>query len=258
VLERARVILADAAALMREASDAVHAIRGPLRIGAMEVLSLDVLPAALTALVAAHPDVVPSCFEQPPEQLLRGVARGELDVGFTVGGAPSEALRRHVLGTSPAVVVCGREHPLAPTGSGRATRADFLSHPWVVPRFFADPPGSRPIDQFPDERLARPVGATIELLRSGVELVAGGRFLGCFPAITIRRELAEGRLVRLRGHPAIPAFELAAYERARGAGSPTVRAVIEAVQRAVRRSPESASPRAGTPRARRAHRPALR
>lgn len=229
VLERARHILEEADSLTRDAATASGAIEGPLRIGAMEVFSIELLPTALTRLVTAHPAVVPNVFEMAPEALLAALGRGLLDVGFSVGDAPADGVTRHVLGRSPAYVVCGRGHPFYPKGA--ASRAEIADATWVVPRFFAAPYAPA-IDQYPDAPAPRRIGATIELLQTGIELVAGGLYLGCFPEISIRRELATKRLRRVRGAPSIPAFELAVFERTRTSGSPAVAALVQ-VMRAV-------------------------
>ncbi|MFO0747138.1 MAG: LysR family transcriptional regulator [Myxococcota bacterium] len=234
VLERARKILDEADSLARDATAAAGAIRGPLRIGAMEVFSIELLPVALTRLVAEHPEIVPHVFEMPPDQIATALARGLLDVGFSIGSAVADGVVRHVLGQSPGYVVCGRGHAFHATG--RATAQALAEAAWVVPRFFAEPHAPA-IDQFPDARLPRRVAATIELLQSGIELVAGGAFVGCFPEVSIRKDLAAGRLRRIRGGPAVPPFELAVLERARTSGSPAAAALVRTMGAVLRERP---------------------
>jgi hypothetical protein len=48
--------------------------------------------------------------------------------------------------------------------------------------------------------------------------------------VSIRRELAERRLKRLRGAPSVPAFELAVFTRRGTSPSPVVEALIERVR----------------------------
>ena len=81
------------------------------------------------------------------------------------------------------------------------------------------------------------VGATIELLQAGVSLVGGGGYLGCFPEISIRRELADGRLRSLRGGPPIAPFELGVFTRRRTAPSPSVEALIAVLREVLRERP---------------------
>lgn len=222
VLERCRRVLAEAESLKRDALSASGEIRGELRVGAMEVFSIELLPTAVTRLVRAHPGVVPLVYELGPDDLVQALDRGQLDVGFTTGGAGTDGVQRDVLGRSPACVVAGRSHPLYRRRDGRASQ--LRAHAWVVPRLFTRPAGPM-LDQFPDGEHPRQVGATIELLQAGIALACGGEYLGCFPEISIRRELADGRLRRLQRAPAVPPFELSVFTPRRTAPSPAVEAL---------------------------------
>jgi DNA-binding transcriptional LysR family regulator len=223
VLEHCQRVLEEVESLRRDAATAAGAIEGELRIGAMEVFSIEVLPVAVARLVAAHPRVIPMIHEMVPSDMIQALERGLLDVGFGVGDESARGVVRDVLGSSPACVVCGPGHPRFVRGSLRAS--DLAALPWVVPRFLGRPPFPA-LDQFPDDRQPRVIGATIELLQAGVTLACSGRYLGCFPEISIRRELAEGRLRVLRGAPAIAPFDLAVFTRRRTTPSPSVEALI--------------------------------
>src|SRR5262249_3413838 len=146
-LERCRQILAGVDAIPRELGEARGAVAGELRIAAMEVFSLDLLPAALGRLVREHPRLVPLTYEMTPDMMERHIADGSIDVGFTIGGSGAPGVAYETLGTSRGVVVCGRVHPLH--RSGRVTRADLDRHPFVVPRFFQRP-HLPSLDQFPE------------------------------------------------------------------------------------------------------------
>lgn len=223
VLERCRRMLEEAESIKRDALAAAGDLRGELRIGAMEVFSIELLPTALTRLVAAHPGVVPLVYEMGPDDLVQALERGLLDVGFSIGGAETGAVQRDVLGKSAACVVAGKGHPLYRTRDGRSSR--LQAHDWVVPRLFGRP-AFPALDQFPDPSQPRRVGATIELLQAGIALTCSGRYLACFPEVSIRRELADGRLRRLQRGPAVPAFELAVFTRRRTARSPAGEALV--------------------------------
>jgi DNA-binding transcriptional LysR family regulator len=228
VLGHCRAIFAEVEALKRRASSEATAIGGELRIGAMEVFSIALLPTALGALVKAHPQVEPQVYEMSPDDMARALDRGSLDVAFTIGGSASSEIDRQVLGTSRACVVCGPTHPLA--RRPRVSRRELEAHTWIVPRFFGRPllPA---VDQYPDAAAPRRVGATIELLQTGITLTAEGPFLACFPEISIRRELESGRLRELVGGPRVPAFELAVLSPKNAAESPTIDALVAEMRR---------------------------
>jgi DNA-binding transcriptional LysR family regulator len=197
-------------AMQRALEKAQALVAGPLRVGAMEVFSIYLLPVALCGLVERHPDVVPSCFEMLPQVMERMVLGGELDVGFTIGGGGARGIDYRTVGTSRGVLVCGPQHALYEAGKIR--KGDLSRHPFVVPRFFGR--DHLPvIDQFPEDRHPRQVGATIELLQMGVRMVASGTYLGYFPEVTVWQLLDDGSLRELRGISLGPPFELCALTR---------------------------------------------
>ena len=156
---------------------------------------------------------------------MQRLERGLLDVGFSIGGHPTAGVQREVLGHSEAVVVCGPGHPLY-ASRGRAPSLEVLARSaWVVPRFMDQAPAPA-LDQFPDQQWPRRVGATIELLQAGIQLVCGGAYLGCFPEISVRRELADGRLRSVRRGAPIPPFELALFTRRKTVPSPSIEALV--------------------------------
>jgi DNA-binding transcriptional LysR family regulator len=223
--------LLDQAALVREhAAGRSDRLRGEVRVLAMEAFSPFVLPRAIARVVREHPDLVTKTYESIPERMVELVGAGRADVAFTIGHPKSPAVRVIPLGVSPGVLVCGKSHPLR--RRRRVGAADVARFPSVVPRFWgAEHLPS--LDQFPDETWPRKIGATIELLRMGVALVEEGAFLGYFPEIAIRQELASGALVRLSSPAATP-FSLVAMVPASGAKSAAT-ALIEAVRGALRK-----------------------
>ncbi|MBL8912573.1 MAG: LysR family transcriptional regulator [Archangium sp.] len=227
VLERARKILEEAESLKRDAATASGEIKGELRIAAMEVFSISLLPAALTRLVEKHPGVVPLVYEFVPADMVGALERGLLDVAFTVGTFESAGIDREVLGSSRACVVSGKQR-------NRVSAKVLAGERWVVPSFFGKPQALS-IDQFPDETHRRRVGGTIELLQAGIRLTAGGQFLGCFPEISIRRELKAKALHLVPGAPRVPPFELTVLTRKSVVPSPAVSVLIEFMRAELRR-----------------------
>jgi len=210
LLRRAQAALAQVDAIRSDLDDLDAKVAGELRIGAMEVFSLRALPRALAELVAHHSAVVPQAFEMHPEAIQRHVADGSLDVGFTIGRSMCRGVRAEVLGSSAGRIVCGRAHPLF--RAQRIGAADLARYPFVVPRFFQRE-HLPALDEFPDDRYTRRVGATIELLQMGVELVLAGKLLGCFPSISIEHLVKSKELAVLSGLRGLPRFELLALTR---------------------------------------------
>jgi DNA-binding transcriptional LysR family regulator len=225
-LERCRRILDDVDHLGADLGGGSERPAGPLRIGAMEVFSIELLPAAIADVVSIHPEVVPLSYEMIPQRMIERLVAGELDVGFTIGASPLPGMAMRPLGTSSGVLVCGRRHPLA--SKRRVGPRDLQEHASVVPRFFGleHLPS---LDQFPDDRYPRRVGATIELLQMAVELVARGRYLGYFPEISVRSHLRSGRLRALRGVTGAEPFRLHAMHRAGASPPPAAEVLIDRV-----------------------------
>jgi DNA-binding transcriptional LysR family regulator len=224
LLAHAGRVLDEMEALQAGLDGVQGAVRGELRIGAMEVFSNHLLPAALARIVRKHPEVVPLSYEMVPERMEHLVTQGTLDVAFTIGGGSSRDVHYRSLGRCRGALVCGRTHPLY--RSGRVTPAKLAAHPFVVPRFLGME--HMPVlDQYPEDRSARQVGATIELLQMGIQLVMDGAYLGYFPEISIRHLLRDGRLRIVRGPPAGRPFELRALTRRARHPKPAALALIE-------------------------------
>jgi DNA-binding transcriptional LysR family regulator len=235
VLRRAREVLSQVDAIPRDLDELASTVSGDLRIGAMEVFSIRALPNAISALVAKFPNVVPLAYEMHPESLERHLAEGLLDVGFTIGPASSHRdIRSEPLGTSPARIVCGRSHPLY--AQARITRPGLSVHPFVVPRFFQRE-HLPSLDQFPEARYPRRVGATIELLQMMVELTLAGSYLGYFPEISVAHHLATGDLRSLRGLKNLPDFDLRALTRAGVAPKRSALLLVRQIQSSLPRLP---------------------
>lgn len=224
LLRRCENIFAELEQLHANLEEQASGLRGDVRIAAMEVFSIELLPRALAKVVAQHPEVRPQSFEMPPARMESLLIDGRVEVGFTIGGTERVGIHYEELGRSTPVLVCGASHPLF--GRKRIRQRDLKSHPFVVPSFLGD--DSAPLDQFPMSRI---VGATIELLQMGVQLVIEGAYLGYFPEVSIRAALDDGRLWRLRGVRGAEPFVLRALRREGAPERPVVREVIDAVRR---------------------------
>jgi DNA-binding transcriptional LysR family regulator len=230
-LHHARGVLQGVDELGADLAGAASTPRGPLRVAAMEVFSADLLPRALSALVAKHPAVIPQCYEMIPQRMTELLVAGELDIAFTIGATAMPGIELHALGVSRGALVCGKRHPLYATR--KVTSKDLLRYPSVVPKFLgAEHLPS--LDAFPEERAPRLVGATIELLQMGIGLVLHGQYMGFFPEICVRHHLKDGSLRALRGAPVGAPFKLQALTRAGVSQKPATTLLINEVKRTVK------------------------
>jgi DNA-binding transcriptional LysR family regulator len=247
LLERCTRVFAELDDLSATLAGRQGVIEGELRIGAMEVLSIALLPRALGVLMKAHPRLFPSCHELAPLAIAQAVREGRLDVGLTIGGGSEPGLTSHELGRSPGVLVCGRAHPLH--GCRRVRARDLAVHASVVPRFLGLE-HLPPIDQFPDTEWPRRVGASIELLQMGIALVETGAALGYFPEISVRASLATGALFALGGLPPRAPFVLRALTPVGAPSRHAVSALLDALRAELRQASRSRAQKKLQPRPR--------
>jgi DNA-binding transcriptional LysR family regulator len=239
LLARCERIFGELTSLRAELAGGDAPIEGELRVAAMEVLSIELLPRALASLVRAHPRLRPSVFEMVPEAMCSTLLEGRIEVGLTIGGNAGDGIDAHEIGRCDGVLVCGRSHPLY--AKKRVVAKDVLRHPSIVPRFlgFEHAPV---LDQFPENDWPRRVGATIELLQMGVRLAEEGAGLGYFPIISVRSQLEDGRLRALAGLPRRSPFVLRAFTRAGAPTRPVVRLLIEELRTLVHDALEPPKP----------------
>jgi DNA-binding transcriptional LysR family regulator len=231
LFERAKRIFSEVEGVKDDIAELGEGLAGRLRVGAMEVFSMSLLPRALGAFLADAPAVIVHCHEMVPERMEPLLVDGKLDVAFTVGGAASPRIKKATLGMSPAVVVVGKQHPLY--AKKRVTAKDIERHAWVIPRFLGLE-HLPPIDQYPDDVLPRRAGVTIELMQMAISLVVEAALVGTFPAVSVRRAVAASELRILAGAPVGPPFELNALTFAEAPRRRAVEALVAAVEKTVR------------------------
>jgi DNA-binding transcriptional LysR family regulator len=193
--------------IRRDLDEADTVLRGDLRIATNEVFSIFLLPSALGRMVREHPRLTPRCFQMGPEQIQHGLVNGELDLGLTVGSETLKGVSTEVIAECPGVLVCGINHPLYEAGT--VAPQDLLDYPSVVPRHWQQDYLTH-IDQFPDGRMPRRIGATTELMQLGVQLCVEGAYLGYFPEVAIGCQIRHSELKVLDGLPTGRPFRLKA------------------------------------------------
>ncbi|MEV0412359.1 LysR family transcriptional regulator [Streptomyces sp. NPDC050448] len=107
---------------------------GELRIGAFPTAMRGLLPRALAALRAGHPELRPRVREQEPEDSMVAVVRGDLDLALAIDWhnkrmpVPAELTRTHVLDDSCDIAVPAG-HRLA--DRDRISLSDFAADDWI-------------------------------------------------------------------------------------------------------------------------------
>ncbi|MBK7865105.1 MAG: LysR family transcriptional regulator [Archangiaceae bacterium] len=233
LLARAERIFGELDSLRAELEGRDAQLTGELRIAANEVLSIELPPTALAALLVAHPQLRVSTHEMVPEAMVTALREGRVDVGLTIGGRTATGIAAHELGRSEGVLVCGASHPLR--GKRRVTARDLQEHVSIVPRFLGLE-HLPTLDQFPDQLWPRKVGLTIELLQMGIRLAEEGAGLGYFPRVTVRQALAAKRLWSLGGLPPREPFVLRALTREGVTVRPSVRALLDQLTLRIRKA----------------------
>jgi DNA-binding transcriptional LysR family regulator len=216
--------------MRRELDDAENSIRGEVRIGANEVFSTFLLPHSLARMVQEHSGFTPRCYEMIPNQIEHGLSEGTLDLGFTLGEAVRDDVVTELVDSSQGILVCGVDHPLYE--KGRVSAEDLQTYASVVPEFFGQEylPA---IDQFPEAQYPRRLGATVELMQMGVQMVMDGAFLGYYPEVSIRCHLRHGTLKELEGLAPGKPFELRAAYRAGTKPRAAVQMVIDQLRQTI-------------------------
>ncbi|MFE2022316.1 LysR family transcriptional regulator [Streptomyces sp. NPDC059499] len=133
LLPLARRILADAETARHEVQELVQLRRGRIRLGATPSICTGLLPDMLRAFHDLHPGVQLLIEEGGSHDLVRGLARGALDLAFLVLPLPaaSPALTTVELLQEDLVVLSSPARP-APGHQGRVRIADLADEPMVM------------------------------------------------------------------------------------------------------------------------------
>ena len=135
LVEPARQLLQQAAALTARARDAARGELGHIRLGFVSTIGYGPLPGWLRAFREAHPGITVELREATGDVQLEAFAQHELDAGFLLhapGIAPLPSLQRLSLGVEPLLLALPESMP------PRTTPARLLREPLVIfPRAIA-------------------------------------------------------------------------------------------------------------------------
>jgi DNA-binding transcriptional LysR family regulator len=184
LLKHARLILSQSARLREELGVYAGGAAGNVRLLANTNASTEFLPEALSAFLAANPQVTVDLEERLSDEIVALIAEGVGDIGIVAGTVDMGRLQTFPFRSDRFVVVAAAGHPLA--GRGKVAFAEVLGFDFVgldrssaLQRFLAGK--------------ATPLGQALRLrvqLRSFdavCQLVSAGVGIGVAPLTTARR-----------------------------------------------------------------------
>lgn len=179
------------------------------------------IEAALAQFCEKAPDVILTVVTKPPNELLRDVLSGHVQVAIASFPRQALGLAYDDLYVENHLFFCGSKHPLFPRDDAEIDISEVRLHRLVARGYW----GARDMKIFaiPAPR------AIVSDMEAEARLILSGHFLGYLPEHYARRFVEEGRLRALRpdlfGYRAV--FQLA-YNPAK-ARRPVVAAMIHAI-----------------------------
>jgi DNA-binding transcriptional LysR family regulator len=234
LVDHAEVLLARMEEAEGELQDAAGTVHGRVRLASLQTPLLSIVPPAIAALRARHPDVRVELVEMEPELSLPALALGEFDAAIAeeYDDQPRprfDALEREPLCRDDIVLILPLDHPLA-AGGGPVALADLADEGWVSPH--AD-------TQFAQTQLrsCRRLGGFEPDVRHRandiailIALVAAGEGVGTLPGLA-----SAGRDGRVAVRPiagAVLGRTIHAYARRSALGRPAIGALFTALRAA--------------------------
>jgi len=228
LLERARVVLAEAAGAAEAARAAALFPAPPLRIGFVGHGAAELTTPILRALEAASPGLAVELVRHDFTDVTGGLAAGAVDAAFLWAPVPHPALSVEPLFAEPRVVLVPRDHPLV--RAGEVTLADLARLQCIVAHGADDDAVLAAWSDFHSARVLpdgtrRPIGAAVRNAEEEFEAVAAGRGARPVPASTA--DFFSHPAVAAVPAPALPPATCALGWRtgAPPAALPTIRAV---------------------------------
>ncbi|HXA41103.1 MAG TPA: LysR substrate-binding domain-containing protein [Phenylobacterium sp.] len=227
LLKHARAMLAQSAQLREDLSAFAGGFTGEVRLLANTNALTEFLPEALSAFLAAHPQVSVDLEERLSDEIVGLVAEGAADVGIVAGTVEVGALATYPFRSDRFVVVTPADHALAGRGSVRF--AEVLDYDLVgldraasLQRFLAGKAA----------REGRPLRLRVQLrsFDAVCRMVECGVGVGVVPATTAARAAMTMRLGRVELADDWSARELTIVVRADAELRPYARALVESLR----------------------------
>ncbi len=191
---RAQGILRAADELLAEVRASGALERGSLRIGATDVLAINLLPRVLARFRQRHPGIRTAVEVEGSRGLARRVAAGELDLALVT--LPIEQVELHMreVDREPMRFVAAPDHPLA---RRRVTLAQLAAEP-MIHHQGASVTRQEVTAVFRVHGLEPQVAMEVSSPEAMKELVALGLGIAPLSRSQFARECAQGKLVALR------------------------------------------------------------
>jgi LysR family transcriptional regulator, hydrogen peroxide-inducible genes activator len=229
LLERMRMLVADAAALQRAATQVADPLAGQLRIGVIPTISPYLVPLLVGPVREAFPKLRPIWMEQPTPVIRRALHDGSLDAALVALEAEYGTVDHEVLGTDSFLFAAPKGHRL---GRGRAPLSiSCLKHEDVL--LLEDGHCMRDqVQSFCQELHEHDAGVRATSLTTLAQMVAGGLGVTLLPQLAVAQENAHGRLsCRTFAEPA-PARTIVLVWRRHSAWAEPMREISEVMRRA--------------------------
>lgn len=189
VLELARGILVQVTDL--EALTTPEELRGRLRIGASAPVGSYALPGLCADFMRMHPGVRIELRIMPSHEVMDGLRKLALDIGFVGSPVNSSYLDADPWLRDPLVICCAPGNPLATAGP--VPLASLSSERWVLEKTLSSERIS-----FTVEALKHFSSVDVVLETDSIEAikraVARGAGLACLSRLTVEEEIARGDL----------------------------------------------------------------
>ena len=186
LLQHARIILAEVERLRDNLSAYAGGLAGQVKLLSNTNALTEFIPEALSAFLAAHPQVSVNLEERLSDEIVGLIAEGVGDIGIVAGTVDTGRLETFPFRSDRFVLVVPRGHALA--GRAAISFADVLDHDFVgldrasaLQRFLAEKAG----------RLGRPLKLRVQLrsFDAVCRMVECGVGLGIVPETTARRAM---------------------------------------------------------------------
>jgi DNA-binding transcriptional LysR family regulator len=174
--------------------------RGRVSIAVLPSIAATILPAVLSAVAKAFPEVDITIHDVLQDRAVALVRNGVVDFAITTQAASFAELDYDEIGSDPFFLVCPRHHPLARLRD--LTWREIAGHPFVAlssttsVRRFAD------VALGQAEVVIRP-RYEVEQIPSAVALVAAGLGVTALPALTLSMFNNKGVVMRPIGEPIV-------------------------------------------------------
>jgi DNA-binding transcriptional LysR family regulator len=232
LLARATTVLAEIDAARRELEGLAEAV-GPVRLGAFASAGAALVPAALSTLARAHPQLEVTLREGTTPTLIRALRTGAIDLALLASSPPfrpfdAEAPPLHVETLSEAElrVAIGAGHPLAARSA--VELAELEGQRWVASRSEA---GETLLGVWPGLAGRPHVAYVARDWLTKLGLVAAGLAITTIPGIAAAAVPPGIRLVTVRGEP--QERRRVVLARLPGPATPELDAVADALRAAI-------------------------